>query len=196
MALVTCGARPLFALLRLGNADPAGGVTEPLGGIVTRLRQQWPGLGTTVRADCAYAREELLAWCEDNNVDHCIGLARNSRLVERIGSELAEAQAQARRRGRPARRFAEFFYTTEDELVTHAARCREGRASDRQGQPPLRRHPAANCRRRAKDSGCLINPDPACAVERRTFLAGANPARQLSLQPVVTRAVYGGDDMD
>ncbi len=45
-------------------------------------------------------------------MDHCIGLARNSRLVERIGSELAEAQAQARRRGRPARRFAEFFYTT------------------------------------------------------------------------------------
>ncbi len=39
---ITCGARPLFALLRLGNADPAGGVTEPLGGIVTRLRQQWP----------------------------------------------------------------------------------------------------------------------------------------------------------
>ncbi len=42
----------------------------------------------------------------------------------------------------------------------------------------------------------ILYPDSACAVERRTFLAGANPARQLSLQPVVTRAVYGGDDMD
>ncbi len=42
----------------------------------------------------------------------------------------------------------------------------------------------------------IFNPDPACAVERRTFLAGANPARQLSLQPVAARAVYGGDDMD
>ena len=35
----------------------------------------------------------------------------------------------------------------------------------------------------------------ACAVERRAFLAGANPARQLSLQPVVARAVHGGNDM-
>ncbi len=42
----------------------------------------------------------------------------------------------------------------------------------------------------------VFTPDPACAVERRTFLAGANPARQLSLQPVAARAVYGGDDMD
>ena len=35
----------------------------------------------------------------------------------------------------------------------------------------------------------------ACAVERRAFLAGANPARQLSLQPVAARAVCGGNDM-
>ena len=35
----------------------------------------------------------------------------------------------------------------------------------------------------------------ACAVERRAFLAGANPARQLSLQPVATGAAHGGNDM-
>ena len=35
----------------------------------------------------------------------------------------------------------------------------------------------------------------ACAVERRAFLAGANPARQLSFQPVVARAVCGGNDV-
>ena len=34
-----------------------------------------------------------------------------------------------------------------------------------------------------------------CAVERRTFLAGANPARQLSLQPVASRAGHGGNEM-
>ena len=43
---------------------------------------------------------------------HVIGLARNSRLVEKIGWELADAQAEAKRRGRPARRFAEFPYAT------------------------------------------------------------------------------------
>ena len=109
---ITCGGRPLFALLRPGNADPAGGVTGPLGCIVERLRQRWPGLKILLRADSAYAREELLAWCEDNGVDHVIGLARNSRLVERIGWELADAQAEADRRGRAARRFTEFSYAT------------------------------------------------------------------------------------
>ena len=109
---ITCGGRPLFALLRPGNADPAGGVTGPLGSIITRLRRQWPGLKILLRADSAYAREELLAWCEDNGVDYVTGLARNSRLVERIGWELADAQAEADRRGRATRRFTEFSYAT------------------------------------------------------------------------------------
>ena len=34
-----------------------------------------------------------------------------------------------------------------------------------------------------------------CAVQRRHSLAGANPARQLSLQPVAIGAGYGGNDM-
>ena len=109
---ITCGGRPLFAQLRPGNADPAGGVTGPLGRIVERLRERWPGLEILLRADASYAREEILAWCEGNGVDYVIGLARNSRLVETIGWELADAQAEAKRRGRPARRFKEFLYAT------------------------------------------------------------------------------------
>ena len=109
---ITCGGRPLFGLLRPGNADPAGDVTGPLGRIIARLRQEWPWLKILLRADSSYAREALLAWCEDNRVDCVIGLARNSRLVDKIGWELADAQAEAVRHGRPARRFAEFLYAT------------------------------------------------------------------------------------
>ena len=109
---ITCGGRPLFALLRPGSADPAGGVTGPLGRIVARLRQEWPWLKILLRADSAYARDELMTWCKDNDVDYVIGLAKNSRLVERIGWELADAAAEAERKGRPARRFAEFPYAT------------------------------------------------------------------------------------
>ena len=109
---ITCAGRPLFAQLRPGNADPAGGVTRPLGRIIARLRQEWPWLEILLRADSAYAREELMAWCKDNDVDYVIGLARNSRLVERIGWELADAEAEAERKGRPARRYVEFSYAT------------------------------------------------------------------------------------
>ena len=37
--------------------------------------------------------------------------------------------------------------------------------------------------------------DSTCAVERRHFLAGANPVRQLSLQPVAVGAAHKGNDM-
>ena len=104
---ITCGGRPLFAQLRPGNADPTGDVTAPLDRIIARLRQEWPWLKILLRADSAYAREDLLAWCKDNRVDYVIGLARNSRLVKRIESELADAQAEAVRHGRPARRYTE-----------------------------------------------------------------------------------------
>ena len=95
--------RPPAAQLRPGNADPAGGV-EASGSGGRDWRSCW--------ADASYAREEILAWCEGNGVDYVIGLARNSRLVEKIGWELADAQAEAKRRGRPARRFKEFLYAT------------------------------------------------------------------------------------
>ena len=32
-----------------------------------------------LRADSGFAREPLMAWCEDNGVDYVFGLARNER---------------------------------------------------------------------------------------------------------------------
>ena len=41
-----------------------------------------------------------------------------------------------------------------------------------------------------------FSPHFSCAVERRFLLAGAKPARQLSLQPVAVGAVQGGNELD
>ena len=49
---ITCGGRPLFAQLRPGNADPAGGVTGPLGRIVERLRAAVAGTGDPASGRC------------------------------------------------------------------------------------------------------------------------------------------------
>ena len=68
-------------------------MTGPLGSIIERLRRRWPGLHVLLRANSAYAREELLAWCEDNGVDYAIGLARYDRLVKRNDRELAGAKS-------------------------------------------------------------------------------------------------------
>ena len=45
-------------------------------------------------------------------MDYVIGVAKNARLIEKIGWELADAQAEADHHNRPARRFAEFLYAT------------------------------------------------------------------------------------
>jgi hypothetical protein len=47
-----------------------------------------------LRADSGFAREELMAWCEENRVEYVFGLARNSRLEGLI--EDASAQAKVR----------------------------------------------------------------------------------------------------
>ena len=67
-----------------------------------------------VRGDSGFAREPLMAWCEDNRVDYLFGLARNPRLVEHIHVPLAWAEHDAEASGRPARRFADFRWTTRE----------------------------------------------------------------------------------
>jgi hypothetical protein len=41
-----------------------------------------------LRTDSGFAREALMAWCENNGVDYLFGLAKNRRLVAEIESEL------------------------------------------------------------------------------------------------------------
>jgi len=55
-----------------------------------------------------------MAWCETNGVDYLFGLARNPRLVEHIHVDLAWAEDEALSTGKPARRFADFRWTTRD----------------------------------------------------------------------------------
>ena len=65
-----------------------------------------------VRGDSGFAREELMAWCEANAVDYVLGVAQNPRLIAKIESELARAEAKSRRSGQPERCFKDFRWTT------------------------------------------------------------------------------------
>ena len=55
-----------------------------------------------------------MVWCEANKVDYLFGLARNARLVAEIGAELAAAQEESLRTGKPARRFKDLTWSTLD----------------------------------------------------------------------------------
>jgi hypothetical protein len=111
---VFCGRHLLASKLRRSNIDGAAGAVEEVERIVARIRAAWPRVRILLRADSGFAREALMAWCEANRVDYLLGLARNDRLVAEISGELAEAAAESRRTGKPARRFKDFMWTTLD----------------------------------------------------------------------------------
>ena len=111
---VFCGRHLLAAKLRPSNIDGSAGAVEEAARIVAQIRARWPGTRILLRANSGFAREALMAWCEQNRIDFVFGLARNARLVEEIYVELANAGEESRRTGRPARRYKDFRYSTLD----------------------------------------------------------------------------------
>src|SRR5246127_2798500 len=111
---VFCGRHLLAAKLRPANIDASAGSIEEIARIVAQIRRRWPRVRILLRADSGFAREALMAWCENNDVDFLLGLAKNSRLVGEIAAELAAAQEQSQRIEKPARRFKDFTWRTRD----------------------------------------------------------------------------------
>lgn len=111
---VFCGRHLLAAKLRRSNIDAAAGAVEEMARIVGGIRARWPRVRILLRADSGFAREALMAWCEQNRVDYLFGLARNARLVGEITAEMATARAEAEASGKPARRFRDFIWSTLD----------------------------------------------------------------------------------
>jgi hypothetical protein len=111
---VFCGRHLLAAKLRRSDIDASAGSVEQVARIVRQIRVRWPYVRVLLRADSGFAREALMAWCENNRVDYVFGLARNARLVAVIEQELATARAAAEKSGQPARRFKDFRWSTLD----------------------------------------------------------------------------------
>jgi Transposase DDE domain group 1 len=133
---VFCGRHLLAAKLRPANIDASAGSVEEVARIVARIRQRWPAVRILLRADSGFTREALMAWCEANRVDFLFGLAKNARLNAEIESELAAAQAQSEKTGRPARRFKDFTWRTVNSWsrarrVVAKAEWTEGKANPR-----------------------------------------------------------------
>jgi hypothetical protein len=111
---IFCGRHLLAAKLRPANIDAAAGSLEEIMRIAAQIRGRWPEVRILLRADSGFARENLMAWCEENGVDYLFGLARNARLVEEIEAELAAAAAESAGTRAAARRFKDFLWSTRD----------------------------------------------------------------------------------
>ena len=110
---IFCGQYPLCAKLRPSDIDASAGSLKQVQKLVARIRQSWPDVVITLRADSGFCREPLMAWCEVNDVRYLFGLPKNKRLLKIIGREQHEAKLAFEETHQPSRVFAEFTYQTK-----------------------------------------------------------------------------------
>ena len=106
------GRHLLVAKLRPANIDAAAGAREEIARIVGHVRKAWPQVEIWLRADSGFTRDDMMSWCEENQVEYVFGMARNKRLEPMIAGELAEAKTTFEATKLPARVFKELDYRT------------------------------------------------------------------------------------
>jgi len=110
------GDIPLWAQLRTSDHSAAEGVVPALGKIVAAIRGRCRRARIIVRGDSGFCQEEIMAWCECQQpvVYYCLGLAKNSVLIQKLGGALADARARRCLSGATSVRvFTEFEYRTQ-----------------------------------------------------------------------------------
>ena len=108
------GNVPLWAQLRTSDHGADHQVVAALGKIIAAIRRRCKKARIIVRGDSGFCTEEILGWCEgQREVYYCVGLGKNSVLVEKLAPALAAARARRCLTGAAsARGFAEFEYQT------------------------------------------------------------------------------------
>jgi hypothetical protein len=109
---IFAGDQLLGVRLRPANQDAAAGSVEEVARMVAQLRRSWPEVKIILRADSGFCRENLMGWCEANQVDYAFGLQRNQRLRRIIGRQMHQAHVEHQTTGKAARLFTEFDYRT------------------------------------------------------------------------------------
>lgn len=104
----------LCAKLRQSDIDGSAGSLDEVKRIIARIQKRWPKTRFVLRADSGFCRDELMTWCEENDVDFIFGLAKNSRLEQLIVAELETVKQEAAKSGEAARMFRELRYRTLD----------------------------------------------------------------------------------
>ena len=114
---IFCGAHLLGARLRPANVDAAAGSVTELARIIEQVRRRWPTVRIILRGDSGFCREEIMGWCEANEVGYLLGLARNKRLETLIEKALRKSRRRYLQTGLASRRFREWRYRTLDSWM-------------------------------------------------------------------------------
>lgn len=110
---IFCGDHLLYARLREANIDAAAGALDELAGIVAEIREAWPTVAITIRADSGFCRDEIMTWCEDHGIGFVLGIARNPRLERMVRKPLRKAMLRCATTNTPVRSFEDLQYRTQ-----------------------------------------------------------------------------------
>jgi hypothetical protein len=107
---VFCGDELVAAYLRTSKIDASKHSRALLKLLVQRLRQAWPDVKLTIRADSGFCRWRLMRWCDSHGIGYVLGLARNP-VLERLAADwTGRAERQFRQTGQRQRIFGSFSY--------------------------------------------------------------------------------------
>src|ERR1700730_12425173 len=168
---VFCGRHLLAAKLRPSNIDGSAGAIAEVASVVAQTRGCWPEGRILLRPDSGFARETLMAWCENNGVDYLFGLARNSRLVAEIETELQAAAELSRKTGKPARRFKDLIWSTRDSWSRERRVIAKAEWTQGEANP---RFVAPHCRAPSTRPGTSMRSSIAPAATWRTASRNAS----------------------
>ena len=109
---VFCGEHLLLARLQTANVDGAAYAKIEVARIVEQIRVRWPKVPIILRGDSGFCREELMAWCEANQVDYVFGLAQNQRLLKKLSKKMTKSKRRYFGNKQATRRYKDFRYST------------------------------------------------------------------------------------
>ena len=81
--------------------------------IVNKIRHRFPDMKIVYRGDSAFAREHVLYWCENNNVEYVVGMPGNNVLKNKIKNRLETLISNQKESGKEQKEFLEFMYKAE-----------------------------------------------------------------------------------
>jgi len=104
----------LLTILRPGKTPNGKEIRGHVRRLVHRIRMHWPRTRITFRGDSHYGREEVMEWCEQNEVGFIFGLAPNKVLAEQIFPKLdACCVRRARAQAEKVREFTLTWYAAK-----------------------------------------------------------------------------------
>jgi Transposase DDE domain group 1 len=114
---IFCGHHLLVSKLRSSNVDPADGGLEELQRVIKLIKEKWKETQIIVRGDSAYAREEIMNFCEqEENVNYILAMATNTRLKSRAFDTIEKAKCDYEQRLEPVTKLMETLFAKEDNL--------------------------------------------------------------------------------